>query len=207
MLGCPTLEFIGPVSPSITEEPLERFSAGAAPPLQGLPRAGRAEKFTPDADLVAALEAARSPAERRQLFDKLTKSSDPEVVVETAFREYDRTGREAFLLHGVSVLEAFGKQAWPALLRVAESGRTETELFLGLIARCPEVSDKERSNAFYLVAKHAPPPVRQGMLEHLVVLGPARELDILHDLAGSDPDPGIKAEAAERLAALAGSDE
>jgi hypothetical protein len=127
-------------------------------------------------------------------------------VVETAFEEYDRTGREAFLLHAVSLLEAFEKQAWPALLRVAGSGRAEAELFLGLLARCPGVSSEERSGAFRLILERAPPSVRLMVFEHFASLGSDREREMLTEIAGRDPDDSVKAEAVDRLSALATRD-
>jgi hypothetical protein len=149
------------------------------------------------------LESARSSAERRRLFHLITESSSPEAVVETALKEYNQTGREAFLLHAVALLEAFGKSAWPALLWVARSGKPETELFLGVIARCPGVSSADRQTAFSLLAENPLPFVRLGLLEHLAALGSEKEQAMLRDLAMSDPDPDVKAEAADRLSALA----
>jgi hypothetical protein len=136
------------------------------------------------------------------LFRLLTQTSTPEAIVRTAFAEYDRTGREAFLLHAAALLETFAKEAWQALLRVARSGRPETELFLGLIARCPEVTNAERTSAFGILATHPSPAVRLGLLEHLPALGPDNERALLRDLALGDPDPDIKAEAADRLSTL-----
>ncbi len=156
--------------------------------------------------LLPGLESARSPGERRQLFRILTQLSTPEAVVETAFDEYGRTGREAFLLHAVSLLEGFGKRALPALLLVARSGRPESELFLGLIARCPGVNADQRSGAFRLLAKHAPPSVRLQLLEHLSSLGTDRERTLLGELAMSDSDDGVKAEAGDRLSTLTKND-
>lgn len=165
----------------------------------------RAEVFLVQAFL-PELESARSPGERQRLFRLLTQSSSPVAIIERAFHEYDQTGREAFILHAVSLLETFGERAWPALLRVAASGRPETELFLGLIARCQQVSADERSAAFRLLSKHAPPSVRIALLEHLASLGPEREQGILRAIAESDPDETVRTEADVRLSVLNGSD-
>jgi len=151
------------------------------------------------------LESAGSPSDRRRLFRVLTESN-PVAIIDEAFREYDRTAREAFLLHAASLLEFFGKRGWSALLRVAGSGRLETELFLGLIAGCPEVTPDDRIVAFHLLAKFAPPLVRLAMLEHLASLGSEREQRFLAQMGESDPDETVRMEVEGRLSMLPGRD-
>ena len=82
---------------------------------------GKREK--PKAALLAAVQVATNdlpllvtagPAERTTLFQRIVKLSHPIVVIFVAFQEYDRTQRESYLLHALSLLEAWGPAASPS---------------------------------------------------------------------------------------------
>jgi hypothetical protein len=194
------LVVIGPEPQGGVGQAIEKAAQDARDRSQNRAEVLLAQEYLP------ALESARSPGERRRLFRTLTQSSSPAAIIEMAFREYEQTGREAFLLHAGSLLEEFGAGAWPALRWVAASGRPETELFLGLIARCPGVSEEDRFQAFRLLSKHARSFVRLAMLEHLASLGPLRQHEMLQEVAKNDAAEMVRAEARDRLAVQTSSD-
>jgi hypothetical protein len=152
-----------------------------------------------------SLESAKAK-ERRELFRSVLEQSTPEAVAEAIFSLYDQTGRESFLLHGVSLLEAFGERAWPALCSIARSKRPEVELFVGTIARCPGVPAPKRAEALLVLAENPSPAVRQRILERLGEFGPVEVQRLLNRLA-ADADPEVRADASDRRASLSGGAE
>ena len=73
--------------------------------------------------------------ERNILFRQISKHEDfnARYIIDVAFETYAKTCQEQCLLIAVSFLEGLGDQAYPALRKLAESGR-DTELFDKLIA-------------------------------------------------------------------------
>jgi hypothetical protein len=152
-------------------------------------------------EILLPLLLSASPAERAMLFQTLLQRSTPRAITEVAFREYDRTGHETYLLQAVALLEAFGTTAWPVLRSLATSPRPESELFVGLIARCRDVSTADRLLALADLTGHPSEIVRAGLFERLSGFSPQEVHSLLRKLA-DDPDPEIREEARERLAAL-----
>jgi len=144
---------------------------------------------------------AAGPSERRSLSEALLKQSDAVVLAQLAFEEYDRTGKEAYLLQALALLESEGAAAWPALQWIARVQRAEVALFLGLIARCRNVSEDERLNELELLTAHPAHTVRSAIFEHLATFPVEKRKHLLEKLLAAS-DPGIRAEAAERIRAL-----
>jgi HEAT repeats len=158
-----------------------------------------------------ALEVARynlpllvsaSPANRKALALRILRLSHPVAVTLVALQEYDRTAKESYLLHALSLLDSWGSAAWPALRWLAQLGRPECELFSGLIARCQGIPRMQRLEALALLAGNPHSAVRFSLLERLGEFGLEEASPILEKLT-SDSDPDVRAEATERLQVLA----
>jgi hypothetical protein len=128
--------------------------------------------------------------------------SDPTAIAMTAFEHYDRTGREAYLLHALSLLESWGAAAWPVLRWIAKLQRPECELFAGLIVRSSGAPQNERLEVLGSLADNPNSSVRLSLIEHLSSCPVAEVKGILTKLT-SDPDPEIRTEANERLKSVA----
>lgn len=142
-----------------------------------------------------------SPADRKKIRGFLLGVAEPRSLWRYAFQEYDRTGKEAFLLHTLSLLEDFGERAWPALKEIANSKREECELFSGAIARCPGVPRLEKIEALRMLASNPSSFVRSGLIEKLSELPSDVARPVLEALS-KDNDPDIGKEAREGLMSL-----
>ena len=151
------------------------------------------------AEMLFPLLLPASPSERSALYQALLQRSTPAAITDVAFSEYERTGREAYLLHAVAMLEASGAAAWPVLRSLAGSSRPECELFVGSIARCRGVSPEERLQALADLTAHPEAAVRSALLERLNAFSPNEVQPLLRTLAA---DPDIRAEGKESLAVL-----
>ncbi len=153
------------------------------------------------AETLLPLLLAAAPSERATLFQALLQRSTPAAIADVAFRLYDHTGREAYLLHAVALLEEWGAAAWPVLCSLAASPRPECELFVGLIARCRGVPAEERLRVLADLTAHPAVAVRSDILARINDFSPREVQPLLRNLA-SDSDPDLRAESQERLAVL-----
>ncbi len=142
-----------------------------------------------------------SPADRKKIRGFLLGVAEPRSLWRYAFQEYDRTGKEFFLLHTLSLLEDFGERAWPALREIASSKRDECELFSGAIARCPGVPRLEKIETLGMLASNPSSFVRSGLFEKLSQLPSDVARPILETLS-KDNDPDIREEARDGLGSL-----
>jgi hypothetical protein len=147
--------------------------------------------------LLPLLVAARA-GERRQIRDALFTFADPLSTTTVAFQQFEETSQEAYLLHALSLLESWGARAWPALKQLAQVKQPEVELFTGLIARCPGVSDEERLEALERLLNHPAASVRSSVMEHICAFPQDKVEPFLKKLL-KHPNPEVRGEAAERL--------
>lgn len=166
-----------------------------------------AESRVPASEMVIRYYLPRlvsaSPKERKEIRNVLFRFAEPRSLWRYAFKEYDRTRREAYLLHALSLLEDFGESSWPALKEIANSKREECELFSGAIARCPGVPKVEKIGALLALASNPSSFVRSGLFEKLSQL-PSDVVRPVLEALSRDDDPEISEEAREGLRALDG---
>lgn len=166
-----------------------------------------AESRVPASEMVVRYYLPRlvsaSPKERKEIRNVLFRFAEPRSLWRYAFKEYDRTRREAYLLHALSLLEDFGESSWPALKEIANSKREECELFSGAIARCPGVPKVEKIGALLALASNPCSFVRSGLFEKLSQL-PSDVVRPILEALSRDDDPEIGEEAREGLRALDG---
>src|SRR5207253_7981249 len=101
-------------------------------------------------EAIELLLPALADAPSRQLnavFDAILELNEPASILEGALIEYQRTGRQRFISLAASLLEQFGKRAWPVLRQLAQSDRPEREFFVETIAHCEGVALDERLRA------------------------------------------------------------
>ena len=128
------------------------------------------------------------------LFQLLRAKSAPRVILETSLEAYKKTNNERYLTVAKSLLEDFGKEAWPTLRYLSKSNHPECDLFVRLIAQCAEVPAMERATALTNIAKHPNKYVRSQVPEFLPLFGKEDQIRILQVLM-NDSDPEIKEEA------------
>jgi hypothetical protein len=157
----------------------------------------RTIEHSPTKELFSALVDAGVDA-RNYLFDRITRSSTPEAVYSVGFGEYQASGEERGLLLTASLLEDFGKKAWPVLKELATSKRPECELFVGLIARCEGVPSAARAGALRELAAHPDPAVRLAILDNVKDLSLEHRQSVLESLT-DDSDDDVREEARQRL--------
>lgn len=140
------------------------------------------------------------PNERRVHHKMLITYSNSDDIIRKAFLEFDRTGREDYLLQAVSVLESFGASAWATLETISNSKRPECELFVGLVARCKNIPDELKLQALINLSSNPSNFVRLSVLEHLPrsLKRQADGISLLEKLV-QDPDPEVREEAHFRL--------
>jgi hypothetical protein len=117
-----------------------------------------------------ALLADAPSSRRNSIREFLLRLSTPSELLESSLLHYQSTRRECFLIQAVSLLEAFGHRAWPALRNFANSGRWECELFAGAVARCPGVPSEQRMRALRSLARSPHADVRDVALGHIAEL-------------------------------------
>lgn len=105
------------------------------------------------------------------VFEALLTLKDPCSILQAAFSEYDRTGRQRFLSLAVSLLEQLGQVAWPVLQKLARSPRPECELFVDAIANCEGVALEDRVKALQDLFRRSDPDVQSRVSEALTELG------------------------------------
>jgi hypothetical protein len=142
-----------------------------------------------------------SPADRKRIRTFLLRLAEPTSLWRFAFEEYDRTGKEDFLLHALSLLEDIGPMAWPALREIAKSKRDECELFSAIIARCPGVSKAEKIEALRALASNSSRFVRSGLLEKITQL-PSDVARPVLEVLSKDEESEIATEARRGLSSL-----
>jgi hypothetical protein len=131
----------------------------------------------------------------------LLERSQPEAIAEVALSDYRATARESSLLAAVSLLEGFGPRSWPTLRAMAQAGLEECELFLGLLANCEGIPERERVAALVELARRGHPSTRAAILDKLSRFREAMQRVVLQALA-QDGDEEIRAEAQAALASL-----
>jgi hypothetical protein len=135
------------------------------------------------------------------LLDLLRAKSAPQVILETSLEAYRKTNYDRYLTVATSLLEGFGKDAWPTLRNLSKSTYPECDLFVRLIANCPDVPASERAAALIDIAKHPDKDVRNQIPEVLCVFGNEEQGRILQVLM-NDADPDIREEAHEYFSLL-----
>lgn len=135
-----------------------------------------------------------SPDVRDEAFSLLRHRSSQQIL-DAAIRQYEETCEEGYLLSALSLLERAGPKAWPALRKLAASGREECEIFVGLIAGCGGIAENERLVAVMSLLKNSHSDVRMSIFENLSQFGVDAKRSILQNLA-KDTDTTIADEAA-----------
>lgn len=106
------------------------------------------------------------PGMRQRLRTLIKKYVSPLALGEVAFAKFEATANENYLLHARSLLEDFGRDAWPALQWIVLM-HPDSELFVGTIIRCPGVASQDRLRILKDLARHGSRWTRESILEHL----------------------------------------
>jgi hypothetical protein len=139
--------------------------------------------------------------DRNRIRNLLLEQSQPEAIAEVALSDFRATARESSLLAAASLLEGFGSRSWPTLRAMAQAGLEECELFLGLIANCEGIPERERIGALVELARRGHSSTRAAIFEKLSRFREAMKRVVLQVLA-QDRDEEIRAEAQAALASL-----
>ena len=148
------------------------------------------------------LLAKASSRSRNKAFRSIVSRFSPSALLIATLEGYEQSGEERYLLQAVSLLESVGDTAWPALVNLSLSGRSECELFVGLIARLPGPSSRERVSAMLNLSKNPNRTVRFALFEVLSFFSDEERRQILTNLV-SDTDVEILEYAKESLAEMA----
>lgn len=107
----------------------------------------------------------KSPARRRLVQRALLAFAKPEDIREIAIAQYRVFGYEERLLTAASLLESFGREAWPTLRQLAASNIPEAYAFVRAVLRLKGVSISERVAALVDLARNPDHDTRERVVE------------------------------------------
>jgi hypothetical protein len=139
--------------------------------------------------------------DRNRMRRVLLKRSEPRAIADVAISEHRRTAREGFLLAAISLLDELGPRSWPVLRAMASAGTDECELFIGLIADCEGVSERERAGALTDLARRGNVCTKLAIFERVPLFSTVMKRAILRVLAKDEAEE-IRDEALDYLSSL-----
>jgi hypothetical protein len=154
------------------------------------------------AEVLLPYAVKASYAQQSLVCPALLELATPDDLIHAALAAYGRDDDPRLLKSAAAFLEHYDTGvAWPALERLARSGRPECRYFVGTIAEMG-VSTGARQQALAALARNPDVDTRREVLETLEGGWPADPLPVWRVLA-EDPDRAIRDLAQDRLASLA----
>jgi hypothetical protein len=116
-----------------------------------------------------------------------------EQILRDALERYRRPdGYEGDLVESAWQLEQLGRDAWPVLRKLAQSGELECELFLDVIVRLDGVTPNQRATALLAAARNPNPNVRSRVLELVEEMPHDLRREVLRELTAEErPDDSV----------------
>jgi hypothetical protein len=140
-----------------------------------------------------------SYAQRNLIFNALMMWARPEDLLFAALFLHERDKDFRVLHLAGQLLEHYGAESAPVLTRLCASGRPECEYFVGAVFKLAWPTEDQKQAALAALARHSDPRTRQELLDE-VDRGSDQDAVLVCRLLLSDPDPGIRRTAEERLA-------
>jgi hypothetical protein len=140
-----------------------------------------------------------SYGQRNLVFNALMEFARPQDLVFASLAVYERDRDPRVLETAAELLQHYGEEAGPLLVRLARSGRRECRYFVGTILHMePEGCRRE---AILALAEHPDPRTRRELLDEADRTDPEDAAFVCRALAG-DPEADIRESARENLAFL-----
>lgn len=142
-----------------------------------------------------------SPAQRNLVFNALMDFATSRDILFGALTASERDPDQRVLRVAAELLEHYGAEAAPVLVRLARSERPECRYFVGAIMNTPGIPEGLKREALTALGRHPDAGTRQELLDEAERASDS-DAAFLFRLLALDSDSRIRKTATERLAEL-----